>query len=118
MKTLKQVTDLKNEKLNELRYLGNPPAEHKKTEYRRIQKDIEFIATIEMYLKSEPAEGFIKKEHDRLVNRLEMIRKGQPPYPANEGAIPSWKKSVAKYNKLMEVSDVQLKLKTLKFLLE
>ena len=118
MKTIDQIQKIKEESLTELRYLGNPPADHKKSQYMKIKKHIEFLTTIEMYLKTEPAEGFVQKEHDRLVNRLELIKKGQPTYPANEGAIPAWKKQVAKYNKIMEVSDIQLKLSTLKFILE
>lgn len=125
MKTLQNVQKEKSELLKELQQYDsilNQPSDdaiynNAKKETKRINKRLEFIKTIEMYLQTNPTEEFVQKEFDRLTNRLRAIREKEPKYPENEAYVPYWKQQVAAYNKTMGVSDVQMKLSTLKYLL-
>lgn len=92
-------------------------------EIRPILHEIKFMRGVEMYLKTEPREEYVKCEIERLEKLIESIEKKWTNYfDSNKNQLERLPKSSltkAKdfYLKEIPFKDYQTQLKTLKFLL-
>jgi hypothetical protein len=83
-------------------------------ELSSARKRITFLNTCKAYLKDMPSEDFLRKERDRINNRVKLISEG---YDYWKSCQMKGKNSIDDYNKEMGVSDLMLQLKTIYFLL-
>lgn len=88
----------------------------KKAQETKLRKRLSFILMCERYVATNPSEDFLKKELNRLNNRLQIINKDMPKFPF--GSDPKYvAKKKQEYRKLMDVSDLTNKIQAVSFLL-
>jgi hypothetical protein len=89
----------------------------KMTRYKNALKRIKFLKEMIKYLETSPAEDFLKKEEDRLCNRLEKIEDERKRVCSNIHNQAALKAKTKEFNKLMDVVSVKTYLKNIRFLL-
>lgn len=92
----------------------------KKSMLSKTKKRIEFLRLCKSYLESNPSEEFLKKDEERILNRMKLIHEGFDAWLKNGEEKPKVKKREdlkTIYEKKMDMPSLREKLATLKYIL-
>ena len=112
MKTVQQIQNRINELMD---YCQSFKPSEGKT-FNKERKELSLLNTIKMYLEDNPSEDFIKKEVERLENRVMLIEDGFMNYLHNtpeDSDILSKKRQ--EYNKINNVPEIRRQLRRFTF---
>lgn len=116
MKTIKQIQseidDIKKEMIDQQK----SDSKESKRRLKKLKTELSFCAICLLYIKSDPSPEFVKKEKDRVTNRINMTLEKyvQPSY----GSISERKKDKREYEKSMDIPKLRKQLSTLYYLLK
>lgn len=109
MKSLKQL----KEELSQLEKYGQ--VKMKPAEKKRHVAQVNFVRLCISYIESKPNPEYLKKEMERLKNRIEKIHSG---FRSNyEQDTKYYKEAKKNYLKEMNIAQVRSQIKTLNYLL-
>jgi hypothetical protein len=112
-----KTVDALQKTIHELTVAGQAAAEAKKVkEKARIGKRVAHLKMCVSYLKSDPSEDFIKKERDRVANRINLLLEAwiEPHESVQEKEAKKMKKL---YEKDMGIPQLRNQMSVLNFLL-
>lgn len=117
MKTLQQVKDRMAE------ILATDKKHLKPSAIKRLQNEYDYLNTISAYLDSNPRVEFIEKEKNRLIdliNKIDVNYRNWLSASQSQVGLEGKSRSQLKsyYNKINNVSKLNLQLKTAYYLLE
>ena len=99
---------------SEMKSLVDNRSLYNKRELSAARKRIKFLDTCKAYLADMPSEDFLRKERDRINNRIRLISDGYEYWKSYQ---TKEKNTIDDYNTQMGVDDLMLQLKTILFLL-
>jgi hypothetical protein len=85
----------------------------KKGKVTAMNKRLQFLNSMQLYLEKNPSEKFVKAELERMKKRLLLLNKG---FVCDAGKMDKEAKKV--YDKSVNISGIRTQIKTLNYLLK
>lgn len=112
-KYMKSEIDTVMKDMKDAKDLDSPAS---KRLYKKLKKRLDYLNVCLMYVESEPSSEYLKKEYDRITNRINLLVDAyvQPSY----GTMSERKKDKRDYEKKMELPKLRSQLMTVNFIMK
>jgi len=115
---MKQVIKIKSE-MTDLQVEISTGKDLKRAQIKRLKTRYQFLQLCVSYLQTEPSVDYIKKEKERLQNKINLINAGYFPDKRliEAGLRREEQKEHKQYNKIMSLDKFKAQLKAINYLL-
>lgn len=114
---MKTVRDIKARIIDVENFMKTELKEKKTGVSAQSKGKLNVLKTCKMYLESKPSEDFVKKEKDKVSNRIDEIFKEYKPLDRDENSPKQCRQYLTIFEKNWEVPKLRSQLKVLKFIL-
>lgn len=116
MKTIKWMKSEIDSVMKDMKDAKDLDSPASKRMYKKLKKRLDYLTVCFRYVESEPTSEYLKKEYDRISNRINLLADAyiKPSY----GTMSEQKKDKKDYEKKMDLPKLRTQLMTVNFIMK